>query len=468
MNAAVQSKSVAGGLQTLIWLALFAALIALLGGSARFDAVQITALRPLAALFLIPAFYYLSRESVRDVKAPLVLLAAITVWTALQLVPLPPAMWHALPGRGILAELDAMQGLDEVWRPIAFVPMRGWNALMALVIPITAILLIVALQPSARKVLLIIAALGTADAALGLLQVTSGAGSPFYLYTHTNAGAPVGLFANENHSAVFSAITLLVIARLAFAPRKRRANPVVIIAMASVFLLVLIGVLVSGSRAGLGMALVALVATSIMAWLWVAKPRLDGAAPHPLAAAMRNPRMILVIALAGIAALIFALFQFERVPGVIDAMNQNAFEDLRWEILPILGDMIASHWLVGVGFGSFDAVYMIDEPTDFLSPAYLNQAHNDLAQIVIEGGMAAAAILLALGVWTYSSVRSLFAINTAAIGRCVFWVTIAAMFVVASLFDYPLRTPIFQMIGVWLIIILAFDVRDRARTSAKK
>ena len=42
-----------------IWLALLAAIVALLGGSSRPDAVQIAALRPLVALFLIPAFYYL-------------------------------------------------------------------------------------------------------------------------------------------------------------------------------------------------------------------------------------------------------------------------------------------------------------------------------------------------------------------------------------------------------------------------
>ncbi|GMN02423.1 O-antigen ligase family protein [Erythrobacter sp. MTPC3] len=467
MDAAVQSKPV-GNVQALIWLSLFAALVALLGGSARFDAVQIAALRPLAALFLIPAFYYLSRDSAKDAKVPLLLLAAITVWTAIQLIPLPPALWHALPGRGLLAELDAMHGLEGTWRPIAWVPMRGWNALMALVIPIAAALLVIALRPSGQSVLLIIAAMGCADAALGLLQITAGAGSPLYTYTHTNGGAPVGIFANENHSAVFSAMVLVVIARLGFSPRKRRVNPVYFIALAAAYILVLISLLVSGSRAGLGIGLVGVIATAVLAYLWLAKPKPGISAPKPMALMMQRPRTVMLAGLGAFLALLFALFQFERVPGLIDAMDQSAFEDLRWRILPILQEMMAAYWVFGIGFGSFDAVYMIEEPTELLNSAYLNQAHNDWAQIVIEGGIPAVLIVIALGVWTYLAVRSLYAQNFAALGRCVFWVTIAAMLTVASLFDYPLRTPIIQTIGVWLALVLAFDVRDNTAKAAKE
>ena len=230
-----------------IWLALMAGAVALLGGSARFDAVQMAALRPLAALFLIPALYFLSKESLRPALAPMVMLGLATLWMAIQLVPLPPSLWHALPGREILVELDAMHGLEDTWRPIAWVPMRGWNALMSMVVPISAALLVLALRPNMRSLLLIIVAIGVVDAALGLLQILAGSESALYYYTHTNAGSPVGIFANENHSAVFSAMVLLVIARVGFSQNRPEHHRFLNIGLAIAFVIVTLAVLVSGS-----------------------------------------------------------------------------------------------------------------------------------------------------------------------------------------------------------------------------
>lgn len=447
-------------LQAVIWLALFAAVVAVLGGSARFDAVQAAALRPLAALFLIPALYFISRESLRPALAPAAMLGLATLWMALQLVPLPPALWHALPGREPIAQIDAMLGIEGTWRPVAWVPMRGWNALLAMVVPIAAMLLVVALRPKVRVVLLVFVCMGVVDAGLGLLQTLSGNNPALYVYQHTNSGSPVGIFANENHSAVFSALMLVLIARLAFGHRRRGRSRALDIALAAAFMIVLLGVLVSGSRAGIGLALVALVATALMAWLWLRKPALEGDTAGRIAFAASRPRLMVFLCAAAVAGLLYAMVQFERAPGVIDAFNQSAFEDLRWRIGPILGDMIAQHWLVGSGFGSFDAVYLFYEPTSFQDQTYVNQAHNDWAQLVIEGGVPAILLLLALGRWLFHAVGRIYAREAAAVALCLFWCTVLAIFAAASLFDYPLRTPIFQLLAAWLVISLAFDMRD--------
>ena len=153
---------------------------------------------------------------------------------------------------------------------------------------------------------------------------------------------------------------------------------------------------------------------------------------------------------------------------MIDALNQDAFEDLRWQVGPILGQMMANYWLLGTGFGSFDAVYMIYEPTRFQGPAYLNQAHNDWAQLVIEGGVPAILLVLGMLRWFAFALRSLYARNAAALARCVFWTTLIAAIAVASLVDYPLRTPIFQMVGAWLVVALGFDVSDNIEQKPRK
>lgn len=450
-------------LQALIWLGLFAAAAALLGGSSRFDAVQIAALRPVAALFLIPAFYWISREKLGEARAPMTMLALMALWTALQLVPLPPSIWQALPGRDIIAELDALHGLEGNWRPISYVPMRGFNALFALVVPAAGALLVLALRPGIWAVFWAIAALGVVDAALGLAQILFGPGNPLYFYTHTNAGAPVGIFANENHSGVFSALVLLVIARLGLDRSRPNRSRLSSIALTSAFVLILLALLVSASRAALGVGIAALLASALMALLWSRRAEHARAPSGGMAFVARNPRTALIVGIAAVVVLLYALMQFERAPGVIDTFEQSAFEDLRWRIVPILSEMMSRHWLVGTGFGTFDALYLLYEPTEFMGPAYVNQAHNDWAQIVIEGGLPAVALIAAFAIWAMLAIRSLFAREPEALARCVFWCAIAAILAVASLFDYPLRTPTFQLVAAWFVIALALERRNASK-----
>nr|WP_298931671.1 O-antigen ligase family protein [uncultured Erythrobacter sp.] len=451
-----------------IGLVLFAAMTSLLGGSSRFDAVQNGALRPMAALFLIPAMYWYSKAKMKDVSAPMVLLGLAALWTAIQLIPLPSGLWHMLPGRGVIANVDAIHGLEDTWRPISYVPMRGWNALTAMVVPAAAGLLALSLRPSLRTLLYVITGIGLFDALLGLLQVIGDPNGPLYFYAITNNGSPVGVFANENHSGVFSGIALLVIARLGLIERNRHGADGVNIALVATFLIVTLAILVSGSRAALGLGLAAYFAVALMVWLSLKRPDLAGDAAGPGALIVRYPRLSIALGVTLAGGLLLALMQFERAPGVVDALNQNAFEDLRWRIGSILISMMSTHWLFGTGFGSWDAVYQIAEPTGFMGLAYVNQAHNDWAQLVIEGGVPAILLVLAFMRWAAFSLRQIFARRPAALARCVFWLAILAILAAASLVDYPLRTPIFQVVAIWLAIALAFDARDNKAASPSK
>lgn len=445
------------GAKTWAWLALLAVGVALLGGSSRPDAVQIAALRPLAALLLIPALYYLSLVELRRAKALLLLLALTATWMALQLVPLPPTLWQSLPGRDLVADLDRLVGLEDSWRPISLVPSRGWNALASLIVPAAALLLALAMRASPRMLLLLVAGLGLFDALWGLLQVISGSSSPLYIYAVTNRGSPVGIFANENHSAVFSAIILLVIARLGVTAKALNEAAWLRLAYAPAYVIVLLSVLVSGSRAGLAMSILALGVSGLMAWLALAssrRSRRQGKLERWLAA---HPRTLLAVFAAVIAALLGAFFGLERAPGFEDIFTKNPIEDLRWRLWPILEQMIGTYWLLGIGFGSFEEFYHIYEPTALLFPNYVNQAHNDWAQFVIEGGFPAFAILLALLGWTALSLRALLRHETFAIGRLVFWGAIIAILCAASIVDYPLRTPAFQLVATWLLLSLSLE-----------
>ena len=482
-NASNRTHSIAKPNSAWPVIAAFIIILAFLGGSSRADAVQIAALRPLSALFLVPAIYYFSWQTWRAARLPALLLGLLMGWMAIQLIPLPPGMWEVLPDRDAIAQLGQLIGSQEVWRPISMVPARGLNALASLVVPCAAFALALSLRLSLRDILMLIAGLGIADAVLGMAQLATGETSPLYFYAVTNNGSAVGLFSNENHSAVFSAIVMLAAARLGMDEAWTRElvwlRPFAGVAYA----LGVIAVIAGGSRAGFVVGMGALALSAIMAYRTVSDRAAKGAtqrSSRPRAQqsgaiqgrvlrlrqlVLGNPlklAIMVLIALIGLAVLFVLNADSETASG---ALARDAFEDLRWGLVPTLQTMMGAHWLVGSGFGSFEEVYHIYEPTELLMPIYINQAHNDWAQFVIEGGLPGMMVLAGLLVWIGLGLKQIAGhMAGAKSGQrhgarrlLVFWAGVFGAIMVASVPDYPLRAPLFQAVAIWLIVGLALE-----------
>ena len=96
------------------------------------------------------------------------------------------------------------------------------------------------------------------------------------------------------------------------------------------------------------------------------------------------------------------------------------------------------------GFGTFDPVYRRFEPDYLLSTIYLNEAHNEPMQLLIEGGLGALLLLAAfLAWWAFAAVRAVRPRRAAprrAMGMAMATATLILM--LSSLVDYPLRTPL--------------------------
>ncbi len=444
-----------------LWLALLAGIVALFGGSSRFDMTQTAALRPLTALLLIPAFYFLDMEKVRPAQSLVIMMGLLISWMLIQVIPLPPLLWQALPEREMIADLDQLLGIEGGWRPISFEPVRGWNAMASMVVPVAALLLALALRANARMLLLLVVGLGLFDALLGLLQVASGRSGLLYFYAVTNPSSPVGMFANENHSAVFSAIGMLVIARLATDSRRLGEPAWLRLGYMPAFILLLLALLVSGSRAGFAAGGLALLAAAAMTLSGIARSRRWERQARLEGWLIGHPRVLLFAFLLAIIALLSAFFSLERAPGLSAILSQDALEDLRVRILPILEQMIRAYWLFGIGFGSFEEVYHIYEPTALMFRSYLNQAHNDWAQLIIEGGLPAAAILIAFFIWIANGMREILLSWKSPLIHLLFWLTAIAIICAASIVDYPLRVPAFQLAAVWLVLALALERNER-------
>lgn len=429
----------------------FFAVTAVLGGGSRSDILSLIVLRPIAVLACAYALSAMPPGHLEKFRWLILLCGAAALAIGWQLVPLPPALWQSLPWRGEVALVDHLAGLGDIWRAAALSPAAAWNALFALFVPLAAVLLYLALDPVDRPVALgAIAIFAMVSAAVGLFQLVGSATGPLYFYRITNAGLPVGLFSNRNHQAVFLASALPVLALwVKNLPRKHSWTMPAAIAA---FGMVLLVILLSGSRAGFLTAMpAAMIAAMVMKG--AAKPR------SPAQAATRTVihQRLVTGAAASITLALVALFvTFKRGLAITRVSATSPAEELRFQTLPEIFGMASELWTTGAGAGAFALAYQRVEPTALLRATYLNNAHNDWLQVVIELGVPGILVVLAFLVVILRALRTRLSMRSANDGWAVAAIfAVAVILAVASLVDYPLRTPSIAMFALLWTVILA-------------
>ncbi len=433
-----------------VFLAFFA--ITLLGGgSARPDVASLTIVRLAAVVLLAVTLALVPAVRLANARGALTFAGLAALLVTLQLVPLPPSVWESLPGRSRYA-FDSAAGLGSIWRPLSLTPDLTINSLLSLIPPTVVALWARVGGASGRKVALYaIVAAALTSGALGLAQLATGADSPLRYYPITNADSAVGVFANRNHQGMFLAIVIPMVALWAGLEGKDDRESGITkswVALGlAVFLMAMAGV--TGSRGALLVAALTSIIAILIYWrLRLQWPRAKRTTtPHPAVTYLPIIAPLIVIAL--IAALSRTV-AFQRLAATDPLDEQRA----QW--LKPLNEMVWTFAPVGAGFGSFDSLFRGFEPFDMLQVTYLNAAHNDLVQLVIEGGVGALALLGVFLIWWLSRTvalwRSADKSEAIAFGRLGSVMTGAIM--LGSLFDYPLRTPlhavVFAIAAAWM------------------
>ena len=134
-----------------IAFAILVSAVFLMGGSSRPDVQSLVLLRPISVLLGGYALTIISYEQLQLVRIPLLLFLGFALLIGLQLAPLPPEIWAELPGRATVAEVSAVMGLGDAWRPLSLAPDRSINALLSLTVPAAALLLSPSFRPSSLK-----------------------------------------------------------------------------------------------------------------------------------------------------------------------------------------------------------------------------------------------------------------------------------------------------------------------------
>ena len=373
---------------------------------------------PLLAVALPRAVPFL-----KTYPSALVLVVGVLALPCLQLIPLPPELWKALPGRDFVVEILTTAQAPISWRPISLIPSETWRALLSLLPAVAMFLAILSLGRDARRRLLLVAlAIGVASAVLGMLQVLGG--GP-YFYTVTNAGTAVGFFANHNHLAALE-YALLPLGAAALAETQTPSPAILATILGAVASALLFALILTASRSAMILGGVSAAATLA----FVLTPELT------VLGRRRSFGLIAAFALA-------------LLPIAIGFGFLNIFTRFGAQDLGYLRDMIAantwaglkSYFPVGTGLGTFPSVYPLHERVADLIPDFVNRAHNDGLETLFEGGAASLLLLLGFIAWLCASTFRAFVREDAVKGRLARAGVIAMwLLLIHSLWDYPLRT----------------------------
>lgn len=424
------------------WTAPMLAVAAvLLGGASAAGWLANLVLDLIAIALLLHAVWTKPGRAFAPAEWWLVGMATVYVlWGAAQLVPLPPALWRMLPGRAPIA--GAFELLHAPWPalPISLDPARTRAALLPVILAVAALVTVRRLDDRQLATLAwTFPLLGAVSILLGMAQLAGGDNSPLYLYAVTNRGQPVGFFANSNHLATLIVLGipfLAAIARRRLKGQIRQQLPQAIALAALTLFLVLAGVVV-GSVAGIALLVPALLG-SVLIFLGRGSSRWSF--------------LLIVVVLAALAAFVGLASHSQMLNGFgmgsvgTDATGRATIFATSWQ-------MLRAYFPFGSGLGSFAELYRWYEDPARVTSVYVNHAHNDYLELVLETGVVGVVLILALlGWWLRRTAVVWLGRDESPYAKAA---SVAVALVLAhSLVDYPLRTgAIFTCFAMCLAIL---------------
>lgn len=348
----------------------------------------------------------------------------------LQTIPLPPSLWQALPGRDYVVPVFDAAGIAGSWQPLSLTPDQTLRSgLMAL--PALSLFLATLSfgEGDANRLAATIVMLALLGVAIGLAQYAQGKDSLLDFHGTVVKGTAASTFGNRSLFAtqLFASLPVLAALVLSGGEKWRWRGWIAAglgAAVASVFLT---GVALTGSRAGVLLSMLA-IALSILMLVMVRRKSGGGFAASGLA---------FLGALAGLMVIGQA-----SMAGLFRLAARDPLEDFRSVINAVSLDAAAMFFPAGSGIGTFVPVYQLAETPARMTDNYVNQAHNDPLQFLIEGGLPALIIMALIAVWLLGTAvivwRSAIVRGNGLYARAF---SLSLLLVLAhSLADFPLRT----------------------------
>jgi O-antigen ligase len=420
-----------------------------LGGSATMPWLNLAL--QLAGLALI-AWAAVAPRRDPGARRPLTIYAIVGVGLVLiliQLIPLPPAVWSNLPGRSGLAQSFSALGYPLPWLPISEAPYASLAALFAVIPAIAAFLATEKLSVSPRALAITIIAGMTLSIFLAAVQRAGGANSWAYLQTYHGIGG-IGFFANKNHMGTLLLVGIPMASALVVSPRSERRTSTFArrgIAL-SLIALVAVGIVLNGSRAAAGLAVPVILASAML-----------------FPQGLRWRKLLVGASAVALALAVVLVAQSPIASG--DSDSASGQEVQRLQIWTITARAAQDAAPVGTGLGTFEQIYRQYEDPDSVTTHYVNHAHNDYLEILLEAGVPGLLLMgLFLAWWVVATVRIWRLKLASAFARAA---TIASGAILAHSFvDFPLRTAAISAIFAVCIALMTRDVTARPEGKSRR
>lgn len=415
--------------QNLIVVLLIGAAMVLGGGGSPAPAPEIILQLVAAGLFV--AWVIVSAQPMRAVPRDAWVIAGLLVLIpVIQLLPLPPALWHALPGREAERAALALVGAEDSWRPWSIAPARTVASLLAVAVPAALVLMGSCLTRGGRTMAIgMVAAVAFASLLVGTGQLTGGESNALRYYVK-DAGYLNGFQANHNSAADVLLIGMIAyVATLRVWSLKRPQPPTAAFLLAVAaggVVLFSVGVFLTASRAGTILLPLAWLASLVIAWPWVNLTR-------------RGLIRTGIVALVGAIVLAVAFLSSGMVTRVV---GRFAFEgEFRPQLWQDTLFAAKQYFPFGSGNGTFVPAFVAIERLEVVDPTFPNRAHNDGLEFLLESGVfGVVAVVLVGGILTRRILSGWREAGSVARAQIAFAAGVLAIIAAHSQVDYPLRS----------------------------
>ncbi len=376
-------------------------------------------------------------DYIEKLKIPFLLLGLLFLTSLLYLIPLPPSIWTALPGRENIVQGFELLSMTPPWLPLSVTAETTLFSMFDFLPPF-ALLMMVGVFASRREIKLALRAVlifAVFTVLLGVAQL-SGMSESLYFYKFTNHGAAVGFFSNANHQASFLLMILPIAAVISVksVQESLEDNFVTVLSMLAFFTL-LIGVFLTSSIAGYGLAVYVLLATILLC-----VPNNGG-----------KKKYFWAVSGIIITAVLLDFFFLSGYSEELLSEFSGAGHASRRVLFADTYQAIKDFSPLGSGLGSFDNVYRLYEHA---GKNTIPHAHNDYLEAVLELGIFAIMLIVAFLTWlgklSYKTVASHRSSSLFAKGAFVS----ASSVLIHSMVDYPLRNIGLSVLFTFFICLL--------------
>lgn len=377
-------------------------------------------------LLAIPILFWalISRRERRLDKSErqLLWIAALTVGLIpFQLIPMPPEIWTYLPGRQDIASGYDLLGQPRPWLSLSLAPHETVDAGVGLLPPLAILVAAVFRGYEPRWLVWTVLAVALVSVLLGILQLSSGEARHWRAYEETSDGM-TGFFSNSNHLATLLVVCIPFAASLLVrtGPRTQRKGrfPLIPVGVLSVLA---VGLVVNPSLAGILLFVPVAVATFLS---------------FSKSLSSRVRALVFLLAMGAAAAVFVAAETGFGDNPIAETMNSAV---PRQEAFERTSEALKDFFPAGSGIGTFEQVYRRYEDHRAVDMTFMNHAHNEYLEVILETGVAGGILLIAFLMWWVTRARALVINGTRAPFPQAAMITTAAV-MLHSLVDYPLRT----------------------------